>query len=202
VRRRYLTVETTIPERAGFGRSGRVSLPFVAGGAVSVVVAGKGYPLILSKGCGQLRSSPSTKVQWRNVRDPYTLLKLPRRPQAIFCPKPLIFVAKRPASPYYRFAHAPDQCREWAFARQVDVLSRAVEISADGRAPEVRAAFSSRVAEPKESFALGANFFRTRTERRNRVSPARLEGALRLRGATIGRSGKLILNDPRKGVFL
>jgi hypothetical protein len=41
------------------------------------------------------------------------------------------------------------------FARQVDVLSRAVEISADGRAPEVRAAFSLRMAELKESFALG-----------------------------------------------
>jgi hypothetical protein len=41
------------------------------------------------------------------------------------------------------------------FARQVDVLSRAVEISADGRAPEVRAAFSSSGAELKESFALG-----------------------------------------------
>jgi hypothetical protein len=41
------------------------------------------------------------------------------------------------------------------FVRQVDVLSRAVEISADGLAPEVRAAFSLRVAELKESFALG-----------------------------------------------
>jgi CspA family cold shock protein len=83
------------------------------------------------------------------------------------------------------------------FVRQVDVLSRAVEISADRQAPEVCAALSSCVAEPR-SLLLWGNFFRT--ERRDRGSPAFLEGALRSPGAQCGKSRELILNDQRKGV--
>jgi hypothetical protein len=92
--------------------------------------------------------------------------------------------------------------------RQVDVLSRAVEISADGPGlQKFTPHFSLRDAELKESFAL-EQFLRHRN--RNRIkdtqpgSTESPEGALRrcFVGATITRSGELILDDPGKGVFL
>jgi hypothetical protein len=89
-------------------------------------------------------------------------------------------------------------------ANQVDVLSRAVEISADGRAPEVRAAFSSRAAEPR-SLLLWGKVSSAQAQRDTTAFTGFLEGAFRslVRSEQqCGKSVELILDDQRKGVFL
>jgi hypothetical protein len=60
--------------------------------------------------------------------------------------------------------------------RQVDVLSRAVEISAEGRDSRSSCRIFSNGAESKESFALEQVSLAQKYARRNRVSPDFLRG--------------------------
>jgi len=77
------------------------------------------------------------------------------------------------------------------YARQVDVLSRAVDERRRSRLRKFTQHFLY-AALNRGVFRFGAI---SPAQRRNRVSLAFSRGTLRLFGATIGEAGKLILND-------
>ena len=175
VRSRYFAVEiATLRNRPRRGCPGSAPAAFAGDGdreaTPAVMGSATSPPLILSK--GKMCLFPPQKPTSPYVR--YRSL-YPVKASNIFIRVPsLIFLAKRFNTAYYLWLLMNRCIPGHEFVRQVDVLSRAVEISAEGPGSRSsRRIFSTR-RRTRGVFCFGAKFLRHR--RRNQVSPDFLRG--------------------------